>query len=121
MRSFGRRDGYTLMELLVVIGIIGVLAGLIFPVAAGAKKRARQAQCINNMYQIFTALKQFQLDEHRYPEFLAGPVQWTSDGTYKYASAGTIVPLTENTGMTGGTNGGNGRAVSLYPEYIKAL
>jgi prepilin-type N-terminal cleavage/methylation domain-containing protein len=122
MSPFGKRDGYTLMELLVVIGIIGVLAGLIFPVAAGAKKRARQAQCINNLYQIFTALKQFQLDEHRYPEFLAGPVQWReSDGTYKYASTGTIVPLTENTGMVAGTNGGNGRAVSLYPEYIEAL
>ena len=110
------------MELLVVIGIIGVLAGLIFPVAASAKKRAKQAQCMNNMYQIFTALKQFQLDEHRYPEFLAGPVQWReSDGKYKYASTGTIVPLTENTGMVAGTNGGNGRAVSLYPEYIEAL
>lgn len=109
------------MELLVVIGIIGVLAGLIFPVAAGAKKRARQAQCINNLYQVFTALKQFQLDEHRYPEFLAGPVQWKEADSYNYAGTGTIVPLTENTGMVAGTNGGNGRAVSLYPEYIETL
>jgi len=123
MRSFGRRDGYTLMELLVVIAIIGVLAGLIFPVAASAKKRAKQAQCMNNMYQIFTAMKQFQLDEHRYPEFIAGPVQYKDiDGNYHYATGeGTIVPLTANTGMVGGTNGGNGRAVSLYPEYIEVL
>jgi prepilin-type N-terminal cleavage/methylation domain-containing protein len=122
MISLKNRKGFTLMELLVVIAIIGVLAGLIFPVAASAKKRAKQTQCMNNMYQIFTAVKQFQLDEHRYPEFIAGPVQWKKpDGTYNYSGNGTIVPLTENTGMVGGTNGGNGRAVSLYPEYITTL
>lgn len=120
MQSFTRKDGYTLMELLVVIAIIGVLAALIFPVAATAKARARQAQCINNMYQIFTALKQFQLDEKKYPEFIAGPVQW-KDATGRYTYTGAVdqgVPLNENTGMVGGTNGGNGRAVALYPEYI---
>ena len=123
MQSFTRRDGYTLMEMLVVIAIIGVLAGLIFPVAATAKARARQAQCMNNMYQIFTALKQFQLDEKRYPEFIAGPVQWKdSQGKYSYQyNSAPGVPLNENTGMVGGTNGGNGRAVALYPEYISGI
>lgn len=111
------------MELLVVIGIIGILAGLIFPVAAGARRRAKQTQCINNMYQIFTALKQFQLDEHRYPEYIAGPVQWQDPKTKKYSyikDSGVIVPINESTGMVGGSNGGNGRAVALYPEYITA-
>lgn len=122
-----RRDGYTLIELLTVIAIIGVLASLIFPVASIAKRRARQAQCMNNMYQIFTALKQFQLDEHRYPDFIAGPVQWNT-GTeqapvivYTDTAAGTIIPLQNNTGMMGGSNGGNGRLVALYPEYITNL
>ena len=121
MQLFKKRDGYTLMELLVVIAIIGVLAGLIFPVAATAKQRAKQAQCMNNMYQIFTALKQFQLDERKYPEFIAGPVQWKDPSTGKYVYSGGDmygVPLGMNTGMVGGTNGGNGRAVALYPEYI---
>ena len=122
MISLKKRNGYTLMELLVVIAIIGVLASLIFPVAASAKRRAKQTQCINNMYQIFTAVKQFQLDEHRYPEFIAGPVQWKdTNGKYNYTGSGDIVPLNENTGMIGGPNGGNGRAVSLYPEYINTL
>jgi prepilin-type N-terminal cleavage/methylation domain-containing protein len=122
MISLNKRNGYTLMELLVVIAIIGVLAGLIFPVAASAKKRAKQTQCMNNMYQIFTAMKQFQLDEHRYPEFIAGPVQWKKpDGTYNYTGNGALVELNENTGMVGGPNGGNGRAVALYPEYINTL
>ncbi|HET6453864.1 MAG TPA: type II secretion system protein [Armatimonadota bacterium] len=117
-----RRDGYTLMELLTVIAIIAVLAGLIFPVAAGAKRKARQAQCINNMYQIFTAIKQFQLDEHRYPDFIAGPVQWNTGSEpapkIVYSPGGNLVKLEDNTGMMGGTTGGNGRLVALYPEYI---
>jgi prepilin-type N-terminal cleavage/methylation domain-containing protein/prepilin-type processing-associated H-X9-DG protein len=120
-----RRDGYTLMELLTVIAIIAVLAGLIFPVAAGAKRKARQAQCINNMYQIFTAIKQFQLDEHRYPDFIAGPVQWNTGSATApvivYSPGGNLVKLGDNTGMTGGTTGGNGRLAALYPEYIPNL
>lgn len=112
----------TLIELLVVIAIIGVLASMIFPVASAAKARAKKAQCMNNMMQIFTALKQFQLDEHKYPEFIVGPVQWKdSNGMYTYMAGGTIVTLNQNTGMVGGPNGGNGRAVALYPEYISEL
>lgn len=118
MFSMRKKDGYTLMELLTVIAIIGVLAGLIFPVAASAKRRARQAQCINNMYQIFTALKQFQLDEHRYPEFIAGPVQFKNGTTFSYTGT-DIVPLENNTGMMITPTGtANGRPIALYPEYI---
>jgi hypothetical protein len=77
---------------------------------------------MNNMYQIYTALKQFQLDEHRYPDFIAGPVQWKDGNTYSCVRGdGTLVPLEESTGMVGGSNGGNGRAVSLYPEYINLV
>lgn len=121
MFSMRKKDGYTLMELLTVIAIIAVLAGLIFPVAASAKKRARQAQCMNNMYQIFTALKQFQLDEHRYPDFIAGPVQFKG-GTLPIEYTGSeIIPLENNTGMMEGSTGGNGRLVALFPEYIPSL
>lgn len=112
MSSFRKNGGYTLMELLTVIAIIGVLASLIFPVAAGARKRAREAQCMNNMMQIFTAIEQFKLDERRYPEFIAGPVQFRDgSGNISYTS-GTLVPLEETTGIV------NGRAVSLFPEYV---
>ncbi|HOC32320.1 MAG TPA: type II secretion system protein, partial [Armatimonadota bacterium] len=38
---------FTLIELLVVISIISVLAGMLFPVFAGAQERGRQTQCIS--------------------------------------------------------------------------
>ncbi|HUV03744.1 MAG TPA: type II secretion system protein [Armatimonadota bacterium] len=115
MATRGKRDGFTLIEMLTVIAIIGILASLIFPIVGAAKRRTKQAQCMSNMHQIFTALKQFQLDEHRYPDFIAGPVQWVeSDGSYVPYQTDIIVPLEKSTGMVGG------QLVSLFPEYGNA-
>jgi prepilin-type N-terminal cleavage/methylation domain-containing protein/prepilin-type processing-associated H-X9-DG protein len=46
------RRAFTLIELLIVIGIIGVLVGLLMPTVAKARESARRAACLSNLRQV---------------------------------------------------------------------
>lgn len=61
------RRGFTLVELLIVIAIIGVLVGLLLPAINAAREAARRATCVNNLRQFATALTSFETAKQRYP------------------------------------------------------
>jgi len=54
--------GFTVIELLAVIGVVGVLAGLLFAVLGRARDSARQATCASNMRQIGAGLFLYAAD-----------------------------------------------------------
>lgn len=54
--------GFTLVETLVVVAILGVLAGLGFAVSSPARESARQTTCISNLKQIYTTWGLYSAD-----------------------------------------------------------
>jgi prepilin-type processing-associated H-X9-DG protein/prepilin-type N-terminal cleavage/methylation domain-containing protein len=63
-------NAFTLVELLVVTGILAILAVLSASVLSGAKARAKTAQCVGNLHQYGIALNQFLADYSEYPLFM---------------------------------------------------
>jgi type II secretory pathway pseudopilin PulG len=74
MRSLPRHEfSFTLIELIVVIAIIIILAGLLIPAYQAAQNQARKAQAKNDLTQIVTAVNAFYTEYGRYP---VNPTLW---------------------------------------------
>lgn len=89
--------GFTLIEILVVIAVIGVLTALILPNLVGARERARDASLKKTMREFQTAMRLYYNDNQVYPASLANAVAQTGSGSpYMKESLNGVVDFYSN-------------------------
>jgi general secretion pathway protein G len=84
----GHSRGFTLIEIMVVIVILGVLAALVVPRVMSRPDEARTIAARQDINAIVQALKLYKLDNRRYPS--------TDQGLQALVSRPAIAPLPEN-------------------------
>lgn len=87
-----RRRGFTLVELLIVIVIIGVLASIAAPVVTNASRRAKESAVRDHLNKLRKAVSYFREDTDRYPANLTD-LAAASAPAQGYSSGGQMLPI----------------------------
>lgn len=91
-----QRDGFTLIELMVVLLIIGILMAMIFPGIQSFVENANSTACRSNMQQVVRAMQSFEVNHGHYPaSWTSTPSASGSDDVSGWSAQARLLPHLE--------------------------
>jgi general secretion pathway protein G len=67
MKALKNNRGFTLLEVMVVIVILGILASMVVPNLMGSQERANMQKAVSDINALETSLSMYKMDNYKYP------------------------------------------------------